>query len=61
MEQYGKNFILGVLIGIVMFATCILIAHSGKEFVLFLSQSIVDNAIFCGMFIVVVLVTGIHC
>lgn len=42
-------------------AVWFLFHNSRHDFCVFLAQSIVDNAIFCGMFIVVVLVTGINC
>jgi ABC-type transporter Mla maintaining outer membrane lipid asymmetry permease subunit MlaE len=54
-----KCFIFGMLIGIVCFSIGYLLNYNPREFMIMLAQSIVDNAIFCVMFIIVVLVTGI--
>ncbi len=60
MER-GKWFIFGFLLALIV--TCMgYLFHIGRpEATLFLAQSVVDNAIFCGMFIIVVIVTGINC
>lgn len=54
-----KGLLLGFLAGMVVFSACFLAHINSGEFMTFIAQSIVDNAIFCIMFIVVVLVTGI--
>ena len=61
MGVYTKSFLIGILLSIVTFALLFLLHTNRHDFCVFLAQSIVDNAIFCGMFIVVVLVTGINC
>ena len=61
MPKSFKWFIAGFLISLVLACLCFLISVSRHDTAIFVAQSIVDNAIFCVMFIVVVIVTGISC
>lgn len=54
-----KGLVLGFLIGLVFFSIVFLAHINPGEFWTFMAQSIVDNAIFCVMFVIFVLVTGI--
>ena len=58
---YTKSFIIGLFLSVICFAVMFLFNAGRHDFLVFLAQSLVDNAIFCGMFIIVVLVTGINC
>lgn len=61
METYTKGFVVGILLTLIICALCYLFSHNRHDLFVFLAQSILDNALFCGMFIIVVLVTGISC
>lgn len=61
MGPYLKGCVAGLLISAIVACLCFLINNSYHDTAVFIAQSIVDNAIFCGMFILVVLMTGISC
>lgn len=61
MNTYIKGIIAGMLITIIACALCYLLFYGRHDLFVFLAQSTIDNALFCGMFILVVLVTGINC
>lgn len=61
MPESYKYFILGFLATVVITCLCFLTVNNSHDAAVFISQSIVDNAIFCFMFLIVVIITGISC
>jgi hypothetical protein len=59
--ERGKWFVFGFLLALIITSLGYILHVNRPEATLFLAQSVVDNAIFCGMFIIVVIVTGINC
>ena len=59
--NFIKCTVLGLLATLIILCTCFLFNNNCHDASIFIAQSIVDNAIFCLMFIMVVLITGINC
>lgn len=60
--NFIKCILLGLLATLIILCACFLFNNNNcHDASIFIAQSIVDNAIFCLMFIVVVLITGIKC
>lgn len=60
MQNSYKWLIVGFVGTLVVTCMCFLINVDSHEAAKFLAQSIVDNAVFCIMFLIVVIVTGIN-
>jgi hypothetical protein len=61
VNYYAKWLIVGFLATLIVACLCYLFHNSYHEAAIFIAQSIVDNAIFCLMFLAVVVITGISC
>ena len=61
VDSYAKWLIIGFLATLIVACLCFLFHNSCHEAAIFIAQSIVDNAIFCLMFLAVVVITGISC
>jgi len=61
VDFYAKWLIVGFLATLIIACLCFLISLGWHEAAVFIAQSIVDNAIFCLMFLAVVVITGISC
>ena len=61
MNQYAKYVIIGFLAGLIIMCLCYLLSIDLHSATVFIAQSVLDNAIFCAMFIAVVMITGISC
>lgn len=61
MSNSYKWLIVGFLSTLIVACLCFLFHAGYHEAAVFIAQSIVDNAIFCLMFLVVVIITGISC
>ena len=61
MNKYIRSLVLIVLIVLIALCLQFLLQNNTHEAIVFVAQSVLDNAIFCIMFILVVLITGINC
>ena len=61
MPNSYKWLMVGFLSTLIVACLCFLFSLGHHDAALFVAQSIVDNAIFCLMFLIVVIITGISC
>lgn len=60
LEVITKIFLSSIIVLVICYSFLFLFNHDA-QFQVFLSQSIIDNAVFCVMFIAVLKLTGINC